>query len=132
MIETDRSVSKSTLKRLVEQGRDRLAKGYTVIIFPEGTRRDPNAPPDYQAAGISALNKALNVPIIPVATNAGLCWPARGRRFEPGLIIYEVLPAIPGGLDRKTLMARLEADLETASRRLIEEGRAAQAPKGGR
>ena len=38
MIETDRSVSKSTLKRLVDQGRDRLAKGYTVIIFPEGTR----------------------------------------------------------------------------------------------
>ena len=78
----------------------------------------------------TALNKALDVPIIPVATNAGLCWPARGTRFTPGLIVYEVLPAIPGGLDRKTLMARLENDLETASNRLIAEGRAAQAAKG--
>ena len=99
------------------------------MIFPEGTRRDPNAAPDYQPAGISAMNKALGVPIIPVATNAGLCWPARGTRFKPGLIVYEVLPAIPGGLDRKALMARLENDLETASNRLIAEGRAVQAAK---
>jgi 1-acyl-sn-glycerol-3-phosphate acyltransferase len=132
MIAIDRAGNTKTLKKMVEAAKQRAGEKRTIIIFPEGTRRDPNAPPDYQAAGISALNKALNVPIIPVATNAGLCWPARGRRFEPGLIIYEVLPAIPGGLDRKTLMARLEADLETASRRLIEEGRAAQAPKGGR
>ena len=41
MIETDRTASRSSLKRLVEQGRDRLASGYTVIIFPEGTRPQP-------------------------------------------------------------------------------------------
>jgi 1-acyl-sn-glycerol-3-phosphate acyltransferase len=41
MIETDRNASRSSLKRLVDQGRDRLDKGYTVIIFPEGTARDP-------------------------------------------------------------------------------------------
>jgi 1-acyl-sn-glycerol-3-phosphate acyltransferase len=127
MIAIDRSGTTRTLKAMVDAARQRAARKRTIIIFPEGTRRAPDDPPDYQPAGISALNKALAVPIIPVATNAGLCWPARGARFKSGLIVYEVLPAIPGGLDRKTLMARLESDLESASNRLIAEGHAAQA-----
>jgi 1-acyl-sn-glycerol-3-phosphate acyltransferase len=45
MIETDRSATKVALKRLVDQGRDRLANGYTVIIFPEGTRSQPGSKP---------------------------------------------------------------------------------------
>jgi 1-acyl-sn-glycerol-3-phosphate acyltransferase len=127
MIAIDRAGTTRTLKAMVDAARKRAAQKRTIIIFPEGTRRAPDAAPEYQPAGISALNKALGVPIIPVATNAGLCWPARGIRFKPGLIVYEVLPSIAGGLDRKTLMARLETDLETASNRLIAEGRAAQA-----
>lgn len=129
MIPIDRAGTSKTLKALVEAGKDRAAKGRTIVIYPEGTRRSPDDPPDYQAAGISALNKALNVPILPVATNAGLCWPARGLRRRPGKIVYEFLPPIPGGLDRKTLMARLETELEAASNRLIEEGRAEQAAR---
>jgi 1-acyl-sn-glycerol-3-phosphate acyltransferase len=129
MIAIDRAGTTKTLKAMVEAAKKRAAQKRTIVIFPEGTRRDPNAAPDYQPAGISAMNKALGVPIIPVATNAGLCWPARGTRFSPGLIVYEVLPAIPGGLDRKALMARLENDLETASNRLVAEGRALQAAK---
>lgn len=127
MIAIDRAGTTKTLKAMVDAAKKRASQKRTIVIFPEGTRRAPDDPPDYQPAGISAMNKALGVPIIPVATNAGLCWPARGTRFKPGLIVYEVLPAIPGGLDRKTLMAQLESDLETASNRLIAEGRAAQA-----
>jgi len=130
MIPIDRAGTTRTLKAMIEAGKKRTAEGRTLIIFPEGTRRDPDALPDYQAAGISALNKALNVPIIPVATNAGLCWSAKGARRKPGLIVYEILPSIPPGLDRKALMARLESDLETASNRLIAEGRAVQAARG--
>jgi 1-acyl-sn-glycerol-3-phosphate acyltransferase len=127
MIAIDRAGTTKALKAIVDAAKKRAPQKRTIVIFPEGTRTEPGVPPDYQAAGISALNKALNVPIIPVATNAGLCWPAKGNQFKPGLIVYEVLPAIPGGLDRKTLMARLEADIEGASNRLLEEGRAAQA-----
>lgn len=130
MIPIDRAGTTKTLKAMITLGKQRAEAGRTLVIFPEGTRRDPDAAPDYQAAGISGLNKALNVPIIPVATNAGLCWPAKGVRRKPGKIVYEILPAIPPGLDRKALMARLENDLETASNRLIEEGRAVQAARG--
>lgn len=130
MIPIDREGTTKTLKKMIEAAKDRAAKGRTIVIYPEGTRRDPDAAPDYQPAGISALNKALSVPIIPVATNAGLCWPAKGVRRKPGKIVYEILPPIPGGLDRKTLMARLESELEGASNRLIVEGRAVQAARG--
>ncbi|MEX1251771.1 MAG: lysophospholipid acyltransferase family protein [Hyphomonas sp.] len=132
MIPIDREGTSRTLKAIIAAGKKRAAQGRTIVIFPEGTRRAPDDPPLYQAAGISALNKALNVAIIPVATNAGVCWTAKGARRLPGKIVYEVLPAIPPGLDRKALMARLESDLETASNRLIAEGRAVQAARGAR
>ncbi|MFN7055186.1 lysophospholipid acyltransferase family protein [Hyphomonas sp.] len=127
MIPIDRAGTAKTLKAMVAAAKARAAKGRSVVIFPEGTRTAPGAPPAYQPAGISALNKALDLPIVPVATNAGLCWPAKGARRRPGLVVYEVLPPIPAGLDRKTLMPRLEGELEAASNRLLEEGRAAQA-----
>lgn len=130
MIPIDRGGTSKTLKAMVDAAKDRAAKGRQIVIFPEGTRRPVDAPPEYQAAGISAFNKALNLPILPVATNAGLCWQPKGARRTPGKIVYEILPPIEAGLDRRTLMARLEADLETASNRLIEEGRAVQAARG--
>lgn len=131
MIPIDRAGTSKTLKAMIAAAKDRAERGRPVVIFPEGTRTAPYSEPAYQPAGISALNKALGVPIVPVATNAGLCWPARGTRRKPGKIIYEILPPIPAGLDRKALMLRLEGDLEAASNRLIEEGASAQKEKLG-
>lgn len=126
MIPIDRAGTSKTLKKMVAEAKKRADQGRSLIIFPEGTRTAPGADPAYQAAGISAFNKALNLPVVPVATNAGLCWPAKGVRRTPGKIIYEILPAIPPGLDRKALMPRLEAELEAGSNLLIEEGRTVQ------
>lgn len=131
MIPIDRAGTSKTLKAMIAAAKDRAAKGRPIVIFPEGTRTAPYSKPAYQPAGISALNKALDLPIVPVATNAGLCWPARGTRRKPGRIVYEILPPIPAGLDRKALMPRLEGDLETASSRLLEEGAAVQKEKLG-
>ena len=131
MIPIDRAGTAKTLKRMVSSAKERVRKGRPVVIFPEGTRTAPYSAPSYQPAGISALNKALELPIVPVATNAGLCWPGRGTRRTPGKIIYEILPPIPAGLDRKALMPRLEAVLETASNKLLEEGAAVQKEKLG-
>ena len=73
-----------------------------------------------------AFYKALDVPLVPVATNAGLCWPAHGIRRTPGTVVYEVLPAIEPGLEHKDMLARLQGDLEAASTRLLDEGLAVQ------
>jgi 1-acyl-sn-glycerol-3-phosphate acyltransferase len=126
MIPIDRAGNTRTLKKMVAAARERAEDGRQIVIFPEGTRTVPGAEPAYHAAGISALAKGIEAPILPVATNAGLCWPGRGVKRSKGTIIYEILPPIPAGLPRKELMRRLQSELETASDALVAEGRTVQ------
>ena len=126
MIPIDRAGTTKTLKAMVTAAKAQTDQYRQVVIFPEGTRKSPVAPPDYHTAGLSALAKAIEAPIVPVATNAGLCWPGRGFLRRPGKIIYQILPPIPAGLPRKEMMARLQAELEPATAALVEEGLAVQ------
>ncbi|WP_300377573.1 1-acyl-sn-glycerol-3-phosphate acyltransferase [Henriciella sp.] len=126
MIPIDRAGTTRTLKRMVNEARLRAANGRQILIYPEGTRAQPGAPGDYKSAGLSALYNAIDVPVLPLATNSGLCWKARGITRRPGLVVYEALPPIPGQLARKEMNARLQEELEEASARLLDEGLAAQ------
>jgi len=126
MIPIDRAGTTKTLRAMVAAARKRVAQGRQVVIFPEGTRTAPGDAPHYHAAGIVGLYKALGVPVVPVATNAGLCWPAHGTRRRSGRIVYEFLPPIEAGLDRKTMMRRLQTDMEASVDALIREGLAVQ------
>lgn len=122
MIAIDRAGTTKTLRAMVAAARKRVAGGRQVVIFPEGTRTRPGDTPHYHAAGVVGLYKALHVPIVPVATNAGLCWPAHGTRRRSGRIVYEFLPPIEAGLDRKTMMHRLQTDMESSVDALVREG----------
>jgi 1-acyl-sn-glycerol-3-phosphate acyltransferase len=62
--------------------------------------------------------------------NSGLFWPRRALQRMPGTIVVEFLPAIAPGLDKDTFIRRLQADIETATERLIAEGRAELASLG--
>lgn len=126
MIRIDRAGTTRTLKKMIRQAKARVSEGRQIVIFPEGTRFAPGVKTTYHAAGITALYKALDVPVVPVATNAGLCWPPRGINRKPGVAVYEVLPPIAPGLPRKALMSQLQNALEPTSERLVEEGRAVQ------
>jgi 1-acyl-sn-glycerol-3-phosphate acyltransferase len=55
----------------------------------------------------------------PVATNAGVHWPAHGLRRRPGTIVYEYLEPIPPGLKRAEFMRLLQERIETASTALL-------------
>jgi hypothetical protein len=122
MIPIDRAGTTRTLKAMVGEAKQRADNYRQIVIFPEGTRKAPGAPPEYHAAGISALAKAIEAPIVPVATNAGLCWPGRGLLRRPGKVVYEILSPIPGGLPRRDMMARLQSELEPATDKLVKEG----------
>jgi 1-acyl-sn-glycerol-3-phosphate acyltransferase len=61
MIPVDRDKGPSALRRMLREAKDRAAKGRQIIIFPEGTRRAPGAPPDYKT-GVVLLYEALRVP----------------------------------------------------------------------
>ncbi len=128
MIPVDRSAGRAALKEMTRVARAELAAGRQVLIFPEGTRRPPGAAPAYKA-GVSSLYTQLGVPCLPVALNSGLYWPRRAMIRRPGTIRVEILPAIPPGLRREAFMARLEADIETASARLLAEGLAELGPQ---
>ncbi|MGD9783190.1 MAG: lysophospholipid acyltransferase family protein [Hyphomicrobiaceae bacterium] len=110
----------SALKRLIRDARDRAAQGREIVIFPEGTRRPPGAPPDYKP-GVVALYEALELPCVPLALNSGVFWPRRKLMRRPGTIVVEFQPAIPPGLPRAQFRERLQASVETATARLVGE-----------
>ena len=120
MIAVDRDKGPAALRRMLREARKRIDDGREIIIFPEGTRRPPGAPPDYKT-GIVLLNDALDVPCLPVALNSGLFWPRRSVLRRPGTIVVEILKPIPAGLPRDEFLLRLEAAIEGASGRLLVE-----------
>ncbi|MGA8690829.1 MAG: lysophospholipid acyltransferase family protein [Methyloceanibacter sp.] len=125
MIPVDRDKGPIALRRMLREARTRAEAGREIIIFPEGTRRPPGAPPDYKT-GVVLLYEALRVPCVPVALNSGLFWPRRSLRRRPGTIVVEFLDPIPPGLGKAEFLRRLEATVESASNRLIAEARGAE------
>lgn len=122
MIPVDRSAGKPALTGMMVHARAALAEGRQIIIFPEGTRRPAGAEPKYKF-GVAQLYVEAGVPCVPVALNSGLFWPRRRFLRFPGTIKVEVLDPIPPGLDRNTFFARLQEEIETATARLMAEGR---------
>ncbi len=126
MIPIDRDGAAQTLKAMTATAQSRANKGRVIVIFPEGTRHKPGTRTTYFAAGTGSLYKRLGLAVAPVATNSGLTWPARGFIRRPGTAVFEILPPLPSGLDRRELMRQLEAVIEPASARLLQEGLTAQ------
>lgn len=122
LIPIDRSAGMAALARMTARARQALTgtRPRQLVIFPEGTRRSPGADPAYKPGIVYLYNKA-GVPCMPLALNSGLFWPRRSLRRLPGTIVVEVLNPIPPGLDKDTFFSRLQASIETASTRLIEE-----------
>ena len=120
MIPVDRDKGPAALRRMLAEAKTRAAAGREIIIFPEGTRRAPGAPPDYKT-GVFLLYEALGIPCVPVALNSGVFWPRRSLKRYPGTIIVEFLDPIPPGLSKREFLPRLQATIETASNRLIAE-----------
>jgi 1-acyl-sn-glycerol-3-phosphate acyltransferase len=120
MIPVDRDKGPSALRRMLREAKKRVADGREIIIFPEGTRRAPGAPPDYKT-GVVLLYEALGVPCVPVALNSGVFWPRRSLTRKPGTIVVEFLDPIPPGLPKAEFMSRLSEAIEAASARLLAE-----------
>ena len=127
MIFVSREKRAKALKAMLDAARGRAAAGRHILIFPEGTRRVPGAPPDYKP-GVAAVYDALKLPCVPVALNSGLFWPRRQFRRYSGTIVVEFLPPIPAGVPRRAFMARLEEQTETATALLLAEAELAAQP----
>lgn len=119
-IRIDRGGAAAALRSLVAGAKAALDQGLHVLVFPEGTRRPPGAPPDYKV-GVAALYLQLGVPCVPIALNSGVFWGRRAFLKRPGTIIVEFLEPIPPGLKRAEFMRLLEERIETATARLVAE-----------
>ena len=120
MIPVDRGKGAAAIEAMTERARRAVREGRQIIIFPEGTRRPPLAPPAYRH-GIMRLYRDLDVPVLPVALNSGLFWPRRSFTHRRGKIVGECLKPIPPGRDPESFAAELQQALETATNRLMAE-----------
>ena len=111
MIPVDHSAGSAAMKNMLRNAKDRLSKGRTIIIFPEGTRKKPNQAPDYKP-GIALLYQNLNVPVVPIATNTGFFWKKSSFLRYPGTVVFEFMEPMPTGLDKKAFMTELQNRLE--------------------
>ena len=73
------------IKKVIKQGTDRLNKGISIVIFPEGTRQPYKQIGEYQNGG-SAIAKKSGYNIVPVYHNAGNLWPKGAFIKKPGVI----------------------------------------------
>jgi 1-acyl-sn-glycerol-3-phosphate acyltransferase len=121
MIPVDRGGGKAAVSGMADGARRALSEGRQIIIFPEGTRRPAGADPKYKF-GVAHLYAEAGVPCVPIALNSGLFWPRRRFLRFPGTVRVEVLDPIPPGVERNLFFARLQADIEAATARLIAEG----------
>jgi 1-acyl-sn-glycerol-3-phosphate acyltransferase len=88
-IAIDRSAGREALKKLVAHGKDRLARGLWVVIFPEGTRIAPGSRAKYHIGG-AWLATHTQTTVVPVAHNAGLFWRKNAFSKLPGTIIMSI------------------------------------------
>ncbi|TBN39855.1 1-acyl-sn-glycerol-3-phosphate acyltransferase [Paracoccus subflavus] len=116
-----RAISTEINRRLSGDGLGQL------IIYPEGTRTLPGERRPYKH-GVGTIRAATDLPVVPVAVNTGLFWPRKGWGIRPGRAVVEFLPTIPPGVPAEGFVARLEAEIESNSDRLMAE--AGFAPQG--
>ena len=121
-VRIDRGGAARALRSLVEGARRAARAGNSFLIFPEGTRRAPGAPPAYKP-GVAALYQGLGLPVVPVALNSGVFWGRRAALKRPGHIVIEFLPPLPPGLERRAFMAALIERIEPATAALVAEAR---------
>lgn len=112
-IAINRDARRAAVQQVVDQGKQRLADGIWVMIFPEGTRMQAGHTRPYGISG-TLLAKESGRLLVPVAHNAGDFWPRRGLRKRPGTVQFCIGPPVdPRGRDLREVNAELQNWIET-------------------
>lgn len=92
-IAINRGAAGRAVKQVIRQGKEKLANGIWVTVYPEGTRVPPGETRKYGISG-AALAQAAGAPIVPVAHNAGDLWQRREFVKRPGTVRFVIGPPI--------------------------------------
>ena len=115
MIAVDREAGGAAIRAMVRGAERAVREQRQIVIFPEGTRGEPDSPVVLQS-GVAALASRTGLPVIPVSTDSGRYWGRRAFRKRPGTIRIVVGEPIAAQTDRRTLMRALEAGLTALER----------------
>ena len=107
MIPVNRGGGRAALREMVTGAKHAAETGRQVVIFPEGTRVAPGVRAQLRH-GIAAVAQAVQVPVLPAATDSGLRWGRNSFGKTAGTVHVWVLPAVPQGLRREEMLHRLE------------------------
>ena len=108
----------SALREVARQGRERLTQGFWVVVFPEGTRVAPGQRRKYQLGG-AFLACHAGAPVVPVAHNAGRCWPRNSFLKHPGTVTVRIGPPLEAaGRDPGEINGMAEEWIEAQQRTL--------------
>jgi 1-acyl-sn-glycerol-3-phosphate acyltransferase len=117
-IAIERSGGMRALKQMLEQGRQRLAQGFWIVIFPEGHRFPPGLKGPYHLGG-AWLAVQTGAPAVPVAHNAGYVWPRHSFLKYPGKVTVSIGPPMdPAGMRADKLNQAVEEWIEAEVTRL--------------
>ena len=129
VIPVNRGAGGAAMRSLLEGAQKVAGQGRSILIFPQGTRVAAGAKKPYKS-GIGYVYETLNLPVVPVALNAGVFWPRNSFLKRSGVVTVEILPAIQPGLSRLDFMQQLEEKLEAASDRLLPQAAALSVDAG--
>ena len=118
MVHIDRSRRTEAWNKVAEQGRQFMAQGNWVIMFPEGTRSQRGQKGQYKA-GAARLAIVTGTPIVPMAVASARCWPRKSFLLRPGVIDISIgAPIAVQGRRPDELMAEVEGWIEAEMRRI--------------
>jgi len=113
-IAIDRSKRATARQIVLREGKRRLANGISVLVFPEGTRVAVGQHKKYSRGG-AELAITAGVKVLPLAHNAGQCWPARRYLKTPGIIDVIIgAPIATEGRDARELSEAVQAWVQQA------------------
>jgi 1-acyl-sn-glycerol-3-phosphate acyltransferase len=111
-IAIDRARGTAALREMARQGRERLAQGFWVVIYPEGTRVPPGEKRAYHQGG-AWLAVNCGAKVVPVAHNAGRLWPRNAFLKRAGTVTVRIGPPIAtAGRPPKEVLAEVKSWIE--------------------
>lgn len=120
-IAIDRSNPKLALKQVKTGATARIKDGYNILLFPEGTRMKPGERGRYARSGADIAIDA-GVDILPVAVDAGYCWPGSSLLLKAGVVNVVFGPPISSqDKNSKKLIGEVEQWIESTMSTLTRE-----------
>ena len=119
-ISINRGAGHRAVNQVIEQGKERLADGLWIIIFPEGTRVVAGETRKYGVSG-ALLATETGKFVVPLSHNAADFWVRRGLLKKAGIIRVVIgEPIAPAGKDARELNDEVRRSIEAGLARIAE------------